>query len=61
MRSRAVVPATYQLEPVLDTQLFQVVKWISAIAWKFAPRARMRHAASGRSCVLLPTIGGTEM
>ena len=48
MRSRAVVPAVYQLEPVLETQLFQVVKWISAIAWKFAPRARMRQAASGR-------------
>src|SRR5437867_684321 len=61
MRSRAVTPAVYQLDPVLATQFDQAVNWISASAWKFEPSARIRHAASGRSCVLLPTIGGTEM
>ena len=61
MRWRAVTPAVYQLEPVLATHLVQVAKWISAIAWKFGPSARMREAAFGRGCVLSETSGGTEM
>jgi hypothetical protein len=61
MRSRAVTPAVYQLEPVLATQFDHDVKWISASAWKFGPSARILAAASGRTWVLFPTIGGIEM
>jgi hypothetical protein len=60
MRSRAVVPATNQLEPVLATHFVHVAKWISAMAWKLGPRALMRQAWSRRGCVLSETIGGIE-
>jgi hypothetical protein len=55
-----VTPAVCQLEPVLATHLVQVAKWISAIAWKFGPSARIRGAALGRGSVLSETSGGTE-
>jgi len=43
------------------TQRCQVVKWTSAIGWKFAPSARIRQAWSGRAFVLSETSGGIEM
>jgi hypothetical protein len=60
IRSRAVSPAACQLEPVLSTHLVHVAKWISAIAWKFGPSARIRQAWLGRGSVLSETSGGIE-
>ena len=60
MRWRALTPAACQLFPVFATQRFHVAKWISAMAWKRGPRARMRHAWSGRASVLSLASGGIE-
>ena len=60
IRSRAVTPAACHEFPVLCTQRVHVAKWISAMAWKFGPSARMRHAWSRRKVVLSATSGGTE-
>ena len=61
IRWRASTPAAYQVEPFAATQRCQVVKCISAIAWKFEPSARIRQAWSGLGWVLLPAIAGMEM
>ena len=61
MRSRAVTPAVYQLEPVLATHFVHAAKLNSAMAWKLGPSARMSAAAFGRGFVLSATSGGTEM
>src|SRR5206468_504400 len=60
MRARAVTPASNQVAPLFATHFVQVAKWISASAWKFGPRARIREAALGRGCVLSATSGGIE-
>ena len=43
MRWRASRRPRTTTRPVLATQRLQVVKWISASAWKFGPSARMRR------------------
>ena len=57
----ASTPAWYQVPPPSVTQVPQADMLISARAWKFDPSARIRHASSDRSCVLLSASGGTEM
>ena len=61
IRRRASTPASNHVRPVARTQFCQVAQWISAIAWKRGPSARMRHAWFGRGIVLSETSGGTEM
>ena len=46
---------------MLATHFCHALKWISARAWMFGPRARIRCAWSGRNLVLSATTGGTEM